>query len=113
MTEPTSATDLPNGAAAAAILAVGIGALALGVFALAGDASPSINHALSFYVPTGALSGVTTLATLIWLAAWLVLGLRWGRREVPMARVNAAAFTLLAAGLLLTFPPAMDFLQGK
>jgi len=30
-----------------------------------------------------------------------------------MAKVNLAAFVLLAVGMLLTFPPVMDLIQGK
>jgi hypothetical protein len=30
-----------------------------------------------------------------------------------MGGINVAAFALLAAGFLLTFPPFMDLLQGK
>ena len=41
---PLSGEALPNGTGAAAILAAGIGSAALGVFALAGDAFPSINR---------------------------------------------------------------------
>jgi hypothetical protein len=32
---------------------------------------------------------------------------------VPLARINAVAFVLLALGVLLTFPPFSDFIQGK
>jgi hypothetical protein len=34
-------------------------------------------------------------------------------RTVAIAKVNATAFLLLALGILLTFPPFADFLQGK
>jgi hypothetical protein len=30
-----------------------------------------------------------------------------------MMKVNVASFVLLAVGLLLTFPPFMDLVQGK
>jgi hypothetical protein len=30
-----------------------------------------------------------------------------------MAKVNLAAFVLLAVGMLLTFPPVTDLIQGK
>lgn len=105
--------DMPNGPGAAAILAAGVGALALGVFALAGDASPAIKSALAIWRPTGALSGVSSAAVLVWLAAWFGLFRRWRLREVNLGAVNAAAFAMLIAGLLLTFPPFMDLLQGK
>jgi hypothetical protein len=108
-----STNTLPNGPGAAAILAAGIGSLALGVFAFAGDASPPILHAFNFWLPTGPLSGVTTGAVIVWLVAWFALARRWSSRNVNLARVNTAAFIMLIAGLLLTFPPFMDLLQGK
>ncbi|MDX8450458.1 hypothetical protein [Mesorhizobium captivum] len=104
---------IPNGPGAAAILAAGIGCAAIGILALAGDASTAIKSLLTFYKPTGALSGVTTVAIIIWLVAWFVLARRWGNETVAMSRVNIAAFALLLVGVLLTFPPFMDFLQGK
>ena len=104
---------LPNGAAAAAILAAGVGGLALGLCALASDALPAAHRAFNLWAPSGPLSGVSTAAVLAWLVSWLGLGLRWRGREVNLGRASLAAFILLAAGLLLTFPPAMDWLQGK
>ena len=105
--------SIPNGPGAAAILAAGIGSAALGILALANDAFPAINHLLTFYTPTGGLSGVTTTAVIVWLVAWLILGRRWGTKTVALARINLLAFALLAVGVLLTFPPVMDLLQGK
>jgi hypothetical protein len=104
---------LANGAGAAAILAAGVGSLALGVFAFAGDAWPGLNALFIIWRPSGPLSGVTTAAIVVWLLAWFVLGRRWSGREVRLGPVNAWAFAMLAAGLLLTFPPVMDLLQGK
>jgi hypothetical protein len=108
-----SIQPLTNGPGAAAILAAGIGSAALGVLALANDASPAINKLLTFYRPTGGLSGVSTVAVIVWLVVWFGLARRWATKTVPMAQVNVAAFALLAVGLLLTFPPFMDLLQGK
>jgi hypothetical protein len=104
---------LPNGPGGAAILAAGLGSLALGVFAFAGDASPPILRAFNVWNPTGPLSGVTAGAVIVWLVAWFALARAWERRSVNLARVNIAAFIMLIAGLLLTFPPFMDLLQGK
>lgn len=112
-TDPLGMSDLPNGPAAAAILAAGTGCLALGVFALAGDASPTIARLFTFYRPTGPLSGVTLSAIFVWLIVWHVLSRRWSDKSVAIGRVNLAAFLSLAVGVLLTFPPFMDFLQGK
>jgi hypothetical protein len=63
--------------------------------------------------PVGTLSGVSTLAIIVWLASWFVLARLWGGRTVNLGKVNAVAFALLIVGLLLTFPPFMDLLQGK
>jgi hypothetical protein len=111
--ESRSGTELPNGPGAAALLAAGIGCGTLGVLAFAGDASDAIGNALNFYNPTGTLSGVTTLAILVWLVSWFFLNRAWRDRDVPLGRVSAASFMLLAVGFLLTFPPFMDLLQGK
>jgi hypothetical protein len=110
---PDAAGTLVNGPAAAAILAAGIGCFAVGVFALAGDAVPAIARFFTFYTPTGPLSGVTTSAIVVWLLSWFVLSRQWGSRSVALGRVTAVAFVLLALGVLLTFPPFMDLLQGK
>jgi len=110
---PQAPRQLPNGTGAAAILAAGIGSAALGVLALAGDASPAISRALVFWQPTGALSGVTTCAIVVWLLAWLGLSRRWAERNVNLTWVTLTAFVLLGVGLALTFPPFMDLLQGK
>jgi hypothetical protein len=104
---------IPNGLGAAAIVSAGIGCAMIGILALAGDASKSVNTMLTFFKPTGALSGVTTLAILTWLISWAILARVWRNRNVNMVSVNVIAFGLLLVGLLLTFPPFMDLLQGK
>ena len=110
--ESSMGKDLPNGAGAAAILAAGIGCAALGVFTVLA-AFERMKNFLNFYNPTGALSGVTALAILVWLAAWFVLAKQWDSRDVAMTRVSVVAFALLAVGFALTFPPIMSLLQGK
>ena len=109
----TSGGAIANGSGAAAILAAGIGSAALGVFALSNDAFPAINHFFTFSTLTGGLSGVSTTAVVVWLVAWFVLARRWSGRTVAMAKANLAAFLLLAVGMLLTFPPVMDLIQGR
>jgi hypothetical protein len=102
-----------NGKGAAAVLAVGIACVTLGVFTLAGDAVPAAASFFNIWNPTGPLSGVTGFTILIWLAAWWVLSRRWAARNVNFHGVNLAALMMIALGLLLTFPPVMDLLQGK
>jgi hypothetical protein len=108
---PSSNSDeIANGAGAAAILAAGVGAFLVGVFDVAADKSPAIKSLMIFWKPTGALSGVTTTAVVIWLVVWAILRARWRNRTVRLASVKAAALVLLALGLLLTFPPLADLL---
>ena len=106
-------SPITNGPGAAALLAAAGGCFALGVLALAGDASASLAKTLKVWAPTGPLSGVTDLAILAWLALWFVLSRLWGGRTVNMAGVNLASVLLFVGGILLTFPPFMDLLQGK
>jgi fluoride ion exporter CrcB/FEX len=113
MTQPTTPTSIPNGAPAAALLAAGIGCFALGVLAVAADGSKSLAALLNFYNPTGPLAGVTTLTLGIWLLCWAVLSSRWKSKTVALGKISAAAFALLALGLLLTFPPFGDLLLGR
>jgi len=99
---------LTNGSGAAAILSAGIGSLALAVLAFAGDKSVAIKSSLNFYRPTGPLSGVTTIAILIWLLTWGILEWRWRKRSVAVTRISAIALALLGSSLVLTFPPFVD-----
>ena len=107
-----AADSIPNGPGAAAILAAGIGSAAVGIVSLAAEASEGIKNFLNFYNPAGPLSGKTTVAIIIWLAAWFVLSRLWGTKTVAMRQVNLAAFALLAVGLVFTFPPVWGLFVG-
>jgi hypothetical protein len=112
--DDSNAVDhLPNGAVGAAILSAGIGCCALGILAVIADGSKAVAHGLTFYLPTGPLSGVTSTAILVWLITWFILARRWRKKTVAITKVNAVAFVLLALSLLLTFPPFADRLLGK
>ncbi len=102
--------ELTNGSGAGAVLAAGIGSFTLGVCSFAADKSAAVKAALVFYKPTGALSGVTTVAIVVWLLVWGLLEWRWRRRDVKLSVVCVAAFVLLGLSFLLTFPPVVDLL---
>jgi hypothetical protein len=99
---------MANGSGAAAILAAGIGCFVLSVLAFLGDKSAAIKSSLVIYKPTGALSGVTTAAILVWLVSWGILEWRWGKKTVAAGRLGAVALGLMFLSLLLTFPPIVD-----
>ncbi len=100
----------PNGSAAAAILSAGIGSLAVALLTIVADQSASAKNLLSIYKPTGALSGVTTFAILVWFVVWAVLEWRWRGRNLSLKRIDTIAFVLLVLSLLATFPPLGDLL---
>ena len=102
-----------NGPASAAILAAGIGCFVLAILAVLADASKAIAGFLTFYFPTGPLSGVTSTALLAWLVAWWILARVWRNKSVAFGKVSLLAFSFLVLSLLLTFPPFEHILLGR
>ena len=102
MSDPTAVTR-SNGALWAAILASGIGALAVGLMVILNESG--IYSAPTLYGPAGGVSGRTTIAAVIWLVAWAVLHRLWRDREVDGGRVTVIAVVLILLGLVGTFPP--------
>ncbi len=101
-------SEVLNGAAAAAMLAAGIGSFTLGVLTTLKASSQAIRNLLSFYVPTGPLSGQTTIAVAVWLVAWIAFHLLWREREVNFRKIFIIALILIALGMLGTFPPLFE-----
>ena len=95
----------PSGPAAAVVLAAGLACFMLGLLTVLTVASGAFSDAMTFSERVGDLSGVTTVASLVFFAAWLGLAFAWRRANPPLARVAAAAGLLIALGLLGTFPP--------
>lgn len=92
-----------NGAAMAAFLGAGIGALAMGVMVILNESG--LFAAPALYGPAGGVSGRTTFAVLIWLIGWAVLHRRWRHRQLESGRVHTLTLLLIGAGVLLCFPP--------
>ena len=105
---PFDNPSLTNGSGAAAILSAGGGCFVLAILSILGDKSALVKANLVFYKPTGPLSGVTTVAILIWLVTWAILEWSWRKKTVAAGRINAIALTLLVVSLILTFPPVGD-----
>jgi len=97
-------------AASAAMVAAAAGCFTYGLLYLLGDKSKAINKALSFYTPSGALSGVFIVGTLVALVFWWVLAKRWSTRPSAAAGAVRIAIALLLMGLLFTFPPFVRFI---
>lgn len=109
----TTETLIKNGKAAAALLAGGIGGLTVGLMTTLGESVASIGAALNWYKPVGALSGKTTVAVIVWLVAWGILGNQWKDKDVDFDKVSMLALVLLLVGILLTFPPFFELFVAE
>jgi len=102
-TDRLSFPEFQNGAAMAAVLAAGIGALAMGLLVIANEAG--LFTAPSLYAKAGGLSGRSTFAVFAWLASWGILHMVWRDRAIGTGRVLGLTAMLVALGLIMTFPP--------
>ena len=98
------ASETTNGAAAAAILAAGIGSFVLGLLTTLAAASKLLGNTLALYGPVGPLSGKTTVAVVLWLIAWVLLYVTWKNRQVNFGLVFIGTLILTALALLGTVP---------
>jgi hypothetical protein len=96
--------DKPEGPVAAAVLAGGIGCLALGVFTTLAEASSPIKDWLSWKDDVGPLSGKTGMAVIVWLIAWVALHLFYRDKPFEARRALTIALVLIGLGALGTFP---------
>ena len=100
--------EATNGAALAAFLAGGVGALALALIVILNEVG--IFAAPTLYGPAGGVTGRTALGTVAWLVAWAVLHKRWKDRQVDPGRVFAVTLGLIAVAVVLLFPPVWQLL---
>ena len=96
--------DKPEGPIAAAIIAGGVGAAALGVLTTLAEASVDIKDALDLKSEVGPLSGKTIGAVVVWLVAWAVLHIVYRGKPYETRRAFTIAVVLVAVGVLGTFP---------
>jgi hypothetical protein len=103
--EFSSPATLPNGPAAAALVAAGVGCLALGLFVILAEASGVAKAIMTLHAGVGALSGKTIFAVGVWLIAWASLYGLWRNKQVNFTRATLATLLLIGLGVLGTFPP--------
>lgn len=96
--------DKPEGPIAAAIIAGGVGATALGLFTTLAEASTDIKDWLDFKSDVGPLSGKTIMAVVVWLVAWVILHLVYRGKPYETRRAFTIAVVLVGLGVLGTFP---------
>ena len=103
MADREHGATVPNGAALAAFLAAGIGALGLGLVVFLNELG--VFEVPALYGPAGGVSGRTTAGLVIWLVAWAVLHSRWKDRRMEPSGLFRMSLILIAVGLVLCFPP--------
>ena len=90
--------DIPNGSGAAAVLAAGVGSFLVALFALLADQNRCHQEPDDLLPAYRSALGRNHLRHLVWLAAWVVLHVRWRERTVAIAHIGTAAFILLIVG---------------
>jgi hypothetical protein len=119
-TDPRDPSDTkPNGPAAAAFLAAGIGAFTLGLMVTLAEASADIKTFLDFSSNygigsgVGPLSGKVIIGVSAYLVSFLVLGFALRGREVAFRSVFIVTLILLGLGFALTFPPIFTIFAAE
>ena len=104
-TQPEAGTMVRSeGPAVAALLALGVGAVVLGLLTTLAAASTTVSGWLTLNSAVGPLSGKTTFAVVAWLATWAVLHPILRTRARLTTGVLITTAMLLTLGLLGTFP---------
>ena len=101
--------DRPEGPISAAIIAAGVGALALGILTTLSEASVGWHDWLEWSERVGPLAGKTIMAVIVWLVAWAVLHLVYRQQTIETRTALIVALVLIALGVIGTFP---EFFQA-
>ena len=112
----TTTNEKPTGIAAAAILAVPLGLLALAISHIMDDLSPagrSWVHAWGkAWMPgaegIGPYSGKETLALLTWIGSWIILHLILRRKNVDLTRSGILFLIGVGVATTLLWPPMTE-----
>jgi hypothetical protein len=103
--EDLDAPPDPNGGIAAAIIAAGIACAVLGLLVVGAAASGLVRQWLTFYEPTGPLSGKAIVSVVVYLVVWPNLHYRLRDKQVDLYKAFMITVALVAIGVVGTFPP--------
>jgi hypothetical protein len=106
------AAQKPNGVAAAAILAAGVGIFTIGLMTTLNELSSGLSSRLVWVQPVGPLSGKTGVGVIVWLIAWVVLHRMYKGRDVEFGKITRWSWIFIILGFLLTFPPVYGTVAG-
>jgi hypothetical protein len=97
--------SLPNGEAAAAFVAAGIGCLTIGVLTVLETIFGFLHTLLQFYPPAGSITGISTVMVVVWLVTWFILYWLWKSKQVNFTRVVVIVLACILLGVIGIFPP--------
>lgn len=101
-------TAVATGAAAAAMVASGIGAFAIGLLTTGAVISEGLKATLNWWNPAGPLTGKTGLGVIVWLISWYILNRIWHTEDRSLQQAFTITLILIGLGLILTFPPVFE-----
>jgi hypothetical protein len=112
-------TTRPSGAAIAAMLSIGIGAMAMAIVVGISDASAAFNNGFvhsigKAWVPgaqgIGPYSGKFTFFLVGWLLSWGIGHLVLKNRDLDLGKWVVVSLGLISLGILLIWPPITEFI---
>lgn len=102
--EQLEIVERPNGPAAAALIAAGIGVFFLGLFTVLSEQSTGMHDWLQFKDRVGPLSGKTVMAVVAYVVSWAFLAPVLWKRNVNLNNALIITGVLIAGGFIGTFP---------
>lgn len=102
--EDLTIAEKPNGPAAAALIAAGIGVLALAVLTVLSEANADVKDFLNLKNRVGPLSGKTVFAVAAYLVSWVLLAIPLWKRSVTLNTVLIITGVMIAAAFIGTYP---------
>lgn len=113
MAMPLRPNEPISGPAAAALLGVGLGLLALALSHVVSEASSAFKQSMqalgNAWIPgaqgIGPYAGKETVGLLVWLLSWFGLHLVLRRREVNLTIVGVVTLVLVGLATTLLWPP--------
>lgn len=103
--EDLDVQDKPDGPVAAAIIAGGIGAFALGLFTILAEVSEGFKTLVSLNAGVGSLSGKAVFTVITWLVVWAGLHVALRAKSFNATKATLIALVLITLGVVATIPP--------
>jgi hypothetical protein len=98
------ANPIPNGKAAAALVAGAMGIAFLGIFSFFSGIIPAFRTLLVLNAAVGSLSGKAIIPVGLWIIVWLGMDYSWKDKDLDFKKVVTWTRIFLIIGLLGTFP---------